>query len=146
VPQGKRRGKVRFDVHFVYGRYSRTKSSKDLKLQRAVLISSRVAAKGETVVVKDDISANSSWSVNIKAVELRKNPTTVGKNLESLKPSVLPFMRHYTSTTQDPVFEVEAETEPTNGCGCAYCGNLMVCPRRGKCISTYCGDVCCPAG
>jgi hypothetical protein len=134
-------GRVRFDVHFVYGRYPDVTSSKDLKRLPAKLISSRVVAKDETLVLRDNVSANAPWFVSIKAVELRGKPVTGGKNLESLlQPSIVPFMSHYTSSTQD------LEVEESSGCGCAYCGELMVCPAKGKCIHTYCGDVCCPQG
>ena len=126
-------GKVRFDVFLVSGTYSETISSDDLKRLPAVQVSTRVAAKGETLVVRDDISGNAPWSVNIKAVDLRKKPVTIGKNAQFLK----------ISTTQEPVLEADGTD---TSCGCAYCHDLRVCPRRGECLNTTCGSVCCPNG
>jgi hypothetical protein len=124
-------GKVKFDVFMVSGNYSERISTEELKRLVGIHVSTRVAAKEETLVVRDEIT-NGSWSIKIKAVEFRPTPS-IAKNVRFVK----------TFAPQDPFYQAESGLEP---CGCAYCNSLYVCPARGKCITTTCGSVCCPNG
>lgn len=121
-------GKVKFDVFLVAGNYAITISSDDLQRLFALHVSTRIAAKGETLVVRDEIN-DAPWSVSVKAVDLRQDSQNARNNPQFLK----------VSTKQDPVPGV-------GGCGCAYCHDLMVWPKRGQCINTTCGSICCPNG
>lgn len=121
------KGKVKFDVLLVSGNYSETISGNELRRLLAVQVSTRVAAKGETLIVRDEAS-DAPWSVTIKAVDLRQDSANSLKNPQFLK----------ASTRQD--LELEGN------CGCAYCHDLRVCPNRGQCINTTCGSICCPYG
>ena len=120
------KGKVKFDVFLVSGNYAENISGDDLKRLLAVRVSTRVAAKGETLVVRDEVN-DAPWSVNIKAVDLREDSADAGQHAQFLK----------VSSKQDP---------RDGGCGCAYCHELRVCPARGQCINTTCGSICCPEG
>ncbi|HKO98059.1 MAG TPA: hypothetical protein VJU86_13765 [Pyrinomonadaceae bacterium] len=122
-------GKVKFDVFLVSGNYSERISTEALKRLTAVHVSTRVAAKEETLVVRDEVS-NAPWSVKIKAVDLRPAPS-ISKNTRFVK----------AFAAQDPFNNGEGGLEP---CGCAYCNDLMLCPARGKCLNSTCGTVCCP--
>ena len=119
------RGKVKFDVLLLSGNYAETISDDDLNRLLAVQVSTRVAAKGETLVVRDEIS-QTPWSVNIKAVDLREDSARAEETPQFLK--------------------VSSKQDPKDGCGCAYCHELRVCPTRGQCINTTCGSICCPHG
>jgi hypothetical protein len=118
-------GKVKFDAFLVSGNYSERISTEDLDRLAAVHLATRVAAKGETLIVRDEVT-NAPWSVQIKAVELRPTPS-VAKDGRFIK-----------------AFAPVNNAQFGEPCGCAYCNSLLICPARGKGLNTTCGTVCCP--